>query len=497
MSYFDNQKSIRVYHTHIEVSPYKKGEVFSIEKNFSTWNNIAHRYDSGVYVIGDDTLYLPRGMNVMNLETIFNTKATMIYDHDPYKTFSDVKMIVEPRDDLQRDCIDFLTARGKYAGVAGYSQQALVLQTGFGKTYCMVNAIVSMRVKALIVTTQDKIKYQWIKTFKEKTTIPEDRLIDIKGSNIMEAIVNGEHDEGYVYFINHQTLLSFLKTYGPDEFHEFFRSLHIGVKVYDEAHLCFRNALFTDYFSDTVRTYYLTANFTRSNDKEAYLYNKCFASVYKYRVKSELAETSSAASRKHILYYPTTFRSNPPASWQKKCDTYKGFSGMIFADWAFKYDPNETLLHAILDRFEEAKKHKGKILITVPKIDNIEIVYDALKKDPSILDGRTIGTIHSKNKKEDNESAKKDVDVIVSTIRSCGTGVDINGLRSIINAEPFSSQITANQLSGRLREFSPTDDTYFYDLIDIGFEPCKTQLTRKLGILRSKCKAVYPENFVL
>ena len=323
MSYFDNKKSIRVYHTHIEVSPYKKGEVFSIEKNFSTWNNIAHRYDSGVYVIGDDTLYLPRGMNVMNLETIFNTKATMIYDHDPYKTFSDVKMTVEPRDDLQRDCIDFLTARGKYAGVARYSQQALVLQTGFGKTYCMVNAIVSMRVKALIVTTQDKIKYQWIKTFKEKTTIPEDRLIDIKGSNIMEAIVNGEHDEGYVYFINHQTLLSFLKTYGPDEFHEFFRSLHIGVKVYDEAHLCFRNALFTDYFSDTVRTYYLTANFTRSNDKEAYLYNKCFASVYKYRVKSELAETSSAASRKHILYYPTTFRSNPPASWQKKCDTLR------------------------------------------------------------------------------------------------------------------------------------------------------------------------------
>lgn len=497
MSYYNNQKSIRVYHTHIEVSPYKKGEVFSIEKHFSTWNNIAHRYDSGVYLIDDDTLYLPRGMNIMNLENTFNTKATMMYDHDPYKAFNDVKMTVEPRDALQKDCIDFLTAREKYAGVAGYSQQALVLQTGFGKTYCMVNAIISMRVKALIVTTQDKIKYQWIKTFKEKTDIPEDRLIDIKGSSVMEDIMDGKHSEGYIFFINHMTLLSFLKNNGPDEFHEFFKTLRIGIKVYDEAHLCFRNALLTDYFSDTVRTYYLTANFTRSDDKEAYLYNKCFASVYKYRVKSELAETSSAASRKHILYYPTTYRSNPPASWQKKCDTYKGFSAAIFAMWAFDYDPNETLMQAILDRFEEAKKHKGKILITVPKIDAIKKVYEALTKDPNILDGRTVATIHSKNKKEDNERAKKDADVIISTIRSCGTGVDINGLRSIINAEPFSSQITANQLSGRLREYSPIDDTYFYDLIDIGFEPCKTQLTRKLGILRAKCKAVYPENLVL
>lgn len=497
MNFSSEQKSIRVYHTHIEVSPYKKGEIFSIEKHFSTWNNIAHRYDSGVYLIVDDTLYLPRGMNIMNLEKTFNTKATMIYNHDPFKTFGNVNMTTEPRDELQKDCINFLTARDRYAGVAGYSQQALVLQTGFGKTYCMVNAIVTMRVKALIVTTQDKIKYQWIKTFKERTDIPEDKLIDIKGSPVMEEILDGEHSDGYVYFINHQTLQSFIKNEGPDEFHEFFKTLRIGVKVYDEAHLCFRNALLTDYFSDTVRTYYLTANFTRSNDKEAYLYNKCFASVYKYHVKSELAETSSAASRKHIIYYPTTYRSNPPASWQKKCDTYKGFSGVIFADWAFNFDPNKTMLHAILDRFEEAKKHKGKILITVPKIENIETVYNALKKDPSILDGRTVGTIHSKNKKEENERAKKDVDVIISTIRSCGTGVDINELRSIINAEPFSSQITANQLSGRLREYGPNDDTYFYDLIDIGFAPCKTQLSRKLTILRAKCKAVYPENFVL
>lgn len=92
--------------------------------------------------------------------------------------------------------------------------------------------------------------------------------------------------------------------------------------------------------------------------------------------------------------------------------------------------------------------------------------------------------------------AKSSVDVIISTIQSCGTGVDIKDLRSIINTTPFSSKIIANQLSGRLREYSPTDDTYFYDLIDIGFEPCERQLVNKLPILRAKCKGVFQKSII-
>lgn len=126
-------KTIRVFHTHIEISPYEKGEEFKIEKRFCTWDNLRHRYVNGVYLIKDDKLYLPRGMDVAYLENYFNTKAIMVYDHDPYRTFKDVNMTVAPRDDLQKDCINFLTASGKYSGFSVSSQQALILQTGFGK----------------------------------------------------------------------------------------------------------------------------------------------------------------------------------------------------------------------------------------------------------------------------------------------------------------------------------------------------------------------------
>lgn len=85
---------------------------------------------------------------------------------------------------------------------------------------------------------------------------------------------------------------------------------------------------------------------------------------------------------------------------------------------------------------------------------------------------------------------KEECDIICSTIKSCGTGVDIKGLRCIINAEPFSSHITANQLAGRLREYAPDKDTYFFDLIDIAFPSCENQYKSKLTNLRKKCKEV-------
>ena len=201
-------KTIRVFHTHIEISPYKQGEEFKIEKRFCTWDNLRHRYVNGVYLIKDDKLYLPRGMDVAYLENYFNTKAIMVYDHDPYRTFKYANMTVAPRDDLQKDCINFLTASGKYSGFSVSSQQALILQTGFGKTYCMVHAIISMKARTMIITTQDKIKEQWIKTFHEKTDIDPDRLINIVGSGTMDGIIDGSI-EGDIYFVNHQTLQTY------------------------------------------------------------------------------------------------------------------------------------------------------------------------------------------------------------------------------------------------------------------------------------------------
>ena len=73
-------------------------------------------------------------------------------------------------------------------------------------------------------------------------------------------------------------------------------------------------------------------------------------------------------------------------------------------------------------------------------------------------------------KDEKEEELKKDI--IVTTIKSCGTGKDIPGLRALISADPLASKLGSRQLVGRLRPYSEILDTYFFDIVAIDILPC-------------------------
>ena len=73
-----------------------------------------------------------------------------------------------------------------------------------------------------------------------------------------------------------------------------------------------------------------------------------------------------------------------------------------------------------------------------------------------------------------------DCDVISSTPKSLGTGNDIPGLRFMIMTEPYTSNITAKQVPGRLREYGPDMYTFYVELIDIGFSKVNEMYRKRL-----------------
>ena len=75
----------------------------------------------------------------------------------------------------------------------------------------------------------------------------------------------------------------------------------------------------------------------------------------------------------------------------------------------------------------------------------------------------TIRTINSHNTKAVNET-NKSADVIVTTIQSLGTGLDIKGITDIICCSPFVSKITAQQVFWRIRYIDKK--CHYYDIID-------------------------------
>lgn len=476
-------KKIRIYHTHIEVYPYTIGECERIERMLSVWVELEHRFEPIAYYIQDDTLFLPRGFSIPILKTEFNSTPIVIRkcNRSSSPICKRLKITSEPRDELQKDAIDFLLCENEYEKALSYSQQVLTLDTGKGKTYITTNAIIQSKTKAIIITHQEKIKEQWIESFLKFTTVDEDCLLNVTSSKISK-ILKGKLTADF-YFVNHQTLNSYAKTYGWDKIKDFFEIIEVGIKVFDESHLSFKNIMKIDFFSNVQKTFYLTATFGRSDVKEDAIYKRVLSSAIKFSSNNKKYE-----DRKHIIYVPVLYRSNPTTKDYQMSMNAFGFNVLGFFKYAMHGDQDQTMMMKFYHVFDMASSLEGKILITVPTIKDVDLLAENIKKEYPNLD-KTIGTIHSGHSKEENEEAEK-CDIICSTIKSCGTGVDIQGLRCLINMEPFSSKIICNQLAGRLREYAKDKDTYFFDLIDIAFDTCERHYKNKLSVMKKKCKAI-------
>ena len=474
-------KEIRVYHTHIEISPYKKGENEKIERLVSLWNPNRYEWNEIGMVIEDEILYIPRGISINILEKEFNTKAKLITTCDDYKILKTIPILKnKPRGVIQTDSIDFLNGEGKFKYTRPYSQLSLNLQPGDGKTYCCVSSIMFHRMKAIIITHADKIKKQWITTCMDMFTFDEDSLIDIKGSNVIWDIMKGQV-KGDIYFVNHQTLQSFARSHGYTALRNFFKIIEVGIKVYDEAHLEFKNIVRVDMFSDTMFTYYLTATFKRSDPTEDRMFSRFFSSVCKFGEETIDYEEK----RKHIVYFAVLYNSHCPDYVAYSMKNRYGFDSKKYIEYALKTDENRTLIKKIIEILNKVKNVEGKVLILSPKIDSSNYIAQELSK----YYDKSISTIHSKNTAQYNDAAR-DSDIICSTIQSCGVGVDIHGLRILINTEPFASNVTSNQMSGRLREYSPDLDTYLFDMVDVSIPRVYEMYKQRLRFFKKRCKEI-------
>ena len=446
---------IDVYNTHIELYPYTKGDLPVIEQMYTAQDKFSGADVPCGYLIHEGKLYLPRGTSISKLEDITQCKADIKKDSDPADNMSrKFYSVYEPRDEIQKNSIDFLKGDDHQLG--------LNLATGVGKTFCVAYASTELNLKTLIITPNESLKQQWLATYAKMFDYRPKNLMNIAGSNIMDAIMRDEVNEADVYFVNHQTLRSYLSQNSPFMLKSFFQKLKIGIKVYDEAHMEFSNILLMDTFSNTDRTWYLTATFGRSDKSEMQCFKRAFQSVIGY---GEVE--SKALKRKHVIYHVVNVFSAITPRDRSWLMGYPGFTANKYGKYAFGLDKRDIVYKTILEILTKTKDLEGKTLIFVPLIDNVDEIVKRLKKD---FPTKSVAAYHSKVPKDEKESAEKK-DIIVSTIKSCGTGRDIKGLRSIICAEPVASKVVIEQTIGRLRPYAEDKDTYYWDIVDRSVPP--------------------------
>lgn len=452
--------TIEIYHTHMEVKPYKKGYYIDLEKRYSVYDELYHVWTPIAYYVDKENniLYLPRGADLDFIVRGFDDYSIIVKKDTDNIKYIYINTLIYPKSKMQAEGISFLRSEGRFIRGRTYSQLALTLDQGEGKTIAAILALSAYNCKTMVIVHKSKLKEQWKSQFLLATDIPEDKLIDLTSSNQINAIINSKYDDnGYIYFTTHQLLSSYANTYGNKALHNLFIKLGIGLKIIDEAHKFFTNTCMIDFFTNTKKTFYLTATFSRTNFKEKIMFKRAFSACYKFGEETLNYEEK----RKHIIYYYTTFNSCCPIGKIPYMMGKYGISPHKYISYELYKDPTESLYNAIKIIMYNIKDYSGRVLITSPLIQSTIDIGNFIKNE---FPNKRVLIINSTT---DNSNVNyEDYDVISATMKFIGTGDDIKELRVLINTEPFSSEENTRQLKGRLREYSPSDYTFMFDLVD-------------------------------
>ena len=465
---------ICVYSSKIVIKNYKEGDYETLQKRLSVWDPVTFSVSIKAYIIDGEDMIIPIGFNVKQLYFLYPEKVIRNFsDADRQKPVI-FKSNYEPKDDNQRQAIDFLLSEES-------NNKMLCLKTGAGKTFCTIYSLSKIKKRAMIIVDTDKALKQWRDEFVKFTTLHENDIYFIAGSDSIEKILAAKKDLNYRVFIaSHRTIHSFANKNGWDKVGELFSLLQIGVKVYDEAHVEFKNIFMIDCHTHTKETFYLTATPGRSNVNEDRLYQSIFKNIPKYGLEAKFHNNY------HHIYY-ITYDSKPTLKDQQECQSKRGFDINKFFAYSFDNEEKFKAVFEVINTFISLcmKRNEGKLAIIIHKIDHVDRFYDIITK---LYPDKTVGRFYSKIPVKEREK-ELDKDIIISTDKSLGKAVDIANLQYVIMTVPTSSKIVSEQVLGRLREI-PGKKVVYFDLTDRGFSACKKQLQNRRKLLDKKAVSI-------
>lgn len=435
----------------------------------------------------------PTGMEEVVKQAFSKEK---IIDHSKeywdYVRISQVEHDAQPRNQLQIDFIKFILEQANQK-----NKLAGILSPGTGKTFMACYAAIKVGLRTLIIVPTSGIKVQWGETLTSMFNVDKER---VKLVTSPKDFINVKAD----FVVVSQASLSVLnKTY---DLEKIMKANKFGIKVIDEVQMWFHNIIKVDANSNICHNWYLTGTFGRSGEEENSLYQQMFGDLKIFKEKEKnptifnrkpgnvygmkphmhvkMVWTKSGLSKDEIRSVTSSMRySERAGKWVRY-----GISIPLYTELVIPKDGTMTkFLGKILKVIQMANDEVdyGKMLILSPTIASVNVIFSYVKK---MYPDKKIGTIHSKNTKADNERIKAECEILISTVKSCGTGFDVKDLSKLIVAEQFKSWILADQVSGRLRRRNDGKDTYMWDIADSQIPQLRAWANARADILKKKSK---------
>ena len=470
------QRTLTIYRSHLELAPYSLSESTSLERKLSIFDYREHRVTMELfkYIPETKTLCIPRGfsveetLNILATDTIAEIDVIDKMNETPIGR--DVVVQMRPgigaKDEHQIKSISFLVDKKSTV------QRFLNIDTGYGKTFCSIKAISVIGKATMIIMANSNLMKQWIKSFKDFTFIKENEIEIISGRDTVQKAINNK-DKAKIYICSTQTM-SILAS--ENKLDEFIKKCGIGIKIIDEAHEMMSAIALIENSCDVYNNFYLTATPERSDTREAVLYNRITKTFEKFG--------GYTADILHYVHVKNVLINTYPTPWHKRiCNTRQGFSAILYEKFIFKSDRKKTFFYLIC-KYVCSKilneDQDAKILIVLSKKESINEIARLFAHNDHIKCG-----IFTTDSDGANKTKELNKNIILSTLKSSGAGMDIKNLRCIINFVPFKSTVLLHQLMGRLR-YIEYKSLYYFNIVDEGYENIVRQNFKRQYFFRNK-----------
>jgi len=462
----------------------------TLERSLSVWDSIYFKvsHSSFFYDPEDETkLIIPKGYNMEKLKRLFPDKKiadNSIRMKNPSRVIS-FKINGTPRNIRQQNALSFLEASTSYFGYSsGKTQKLLSLETGGGKTFVTISFMSKFKKATMIIVDSDKLIRQWKDDeLLRLTDLTKEDIYVISGSDSIRTIIKTPKKHK-VYIASHRTLSNYAKN-DPYLLGELFKKLGIGLKVFDEAHVEWKNIFTIDAFTNTELTIYLTATPGRSNPLENVVYQNMFEGIVQYGIEHKYKEEENFHK---VVYIEYNTKPSLEDLVRLSQGNKHGFDTNSWCNYILdnNYDYFIEVLEKIISMTTKNREFP-KIAIVLHTLKMIEKVKESMEE---LYPNFSIGNFSTLIKNVEERDKELQKQIILTTDKSFDKAINVMNLEVLINTVPLSSKVKIEQMLGRLR-YVKGKPTIFFDLTDMGFTACVNQRKYRKQILDLKAKSIY------
>lgn len=458
---------------------------YTVMKEVSRFNTTVMEEDKEFYITENDTLIVSStqqeevkrylsgydGLKVDYDVTIINEKQNL----HPIHLKLNKGMAL--RDEIQEKYGEYLNKDG--------IRKLCRMQTGKGKTGSTIISILNMdkpkRIGVLLSPTYFNI---WIDAFKKFTNIKDNEFYIIRGRESLYNLPIISKSNVSVVLISTSTTRYVLKDYENGELEEelvipseILGTLGIEYLIVDESHEDFNNIYKHVLHLNPYKLICLSATFESINDID-------LVKKFKEVLFPEDSRMAVDELDKYVNVILMQFKFENIDTLKYLIPKKRWYSHILLENSILKNNKRKTnyfnMVERIIDRYYSGE---GRILIMFSRSDMVREFKTYLEN--SKYGNKNILTMIQ----GDNKAKSLLADIIVSTDKSCGTGVDISNLPLTINTINGGSEYATIQGMGRNRKIDGTE-VYYVNLWATNIPKHDKYIKIKKKIFRERAKTI-------